>query len=252
MPSPVKLLGEIQSIDLEIAAIRKKEEEFRAQIESVGKEREASEEKIELIKGEIEALGAEDRDLEEKLRLNEEKLVRDGEKLPAIKRDRELKALTKEISNIEKIMKLHEMERLSLQGKITAKGAEVESVEAERDEIVRRLEVLSGELDNNLKQWEEETEQSQSKRNAVAKELMPSLLKRYETIKSRRGGVGVVKARNETCQGCYMQLPPQTYLLLVKGALPGVDDGEIISCPNCHRILYCEDSSQPSNQSGAV
>ena len=50
-------------------------------------------------------------------------------------------------------------------------------------------------------------------REKVIKDLNPSILKRYETIKSRRGGRGLAKVFNETCQECFIHIPPQVYNL---------------------------------------
>jgi predicted nucleic acid-binding Zn-ribbon protein len=52
-------------------------------------------------------------------------------------------------------------------------------------------------------------------------------------LKEKRNGIAIVLVKNEGCQGCYVNIPPQMYNEVQK-------NNEIILCPNCHRILYWE------------
>ena len=70
-------------------------------------------------------------------------------------------------------------------------------------------------------------------RDALAAGVKPEVLKRYGTIRMRRG-LAVVSVRNGTCQGCNMNIPPQLYNTLQRGL-------SIETCPSCHRIIYWED-----------
>jgi uncharacterized protein len=72
-----------------------------------------------------------------------------------------------------------------------------------------------------------------SERDALAAGVKPDVLKRYGTIRMRRG-LAVVSVRNGTCQGCNMNIPPQLYNTLQRGL-------SLETCPSCHRIIYWED-----------
>jgi hypothetical protein len=72
-----------------------------------------------------------------------------------------------------------------------------------------------------------------AERDALAAGVKPEMLKRYSTIRMRRG-LAVVSVRNGTCQGCNMNIPPQLYNTLQRGQT-------IETCPSCHRIIYWED-----------
>jgi predicted nucleic acid-binding Zn-ribbon protein len=72
-----------------------------------------------------------------------------------------------------------------------------------------------------------------TERDALAASVKPEMLKRYGTIRMRRG-LAVVSVRNGTCQGCNMNIPPQLYNTLQRGQT-------IETCPSCHRIIYWED-----------
>ena len=72
-----------------------------------------------------------------------------------------------------------------------------------------------------------------AEREKVAAQVKPEVLKRYSSIRMRRG-LAVVSVRNGTCQGCNMNIPPQLYNVLQRGQT-------IETCPSCHRIIYWEE-----------
>ena len=55
-----------------------------------------------------------------------------------------------------------------------------------------------------------------AEREKVAAEVKPDVLKRYSSIRMRRG-LAVVSVRNGTCQGCNMNIPPQLYNVIQRG-----------------------------------
>ncbi|MBI3754791.1 MAG: hypothetical protein HY265_01330, partial [Deltaproteobacteria bacterium] len=84
----------------------------------------------------------------------------------------------------------------------------------------------------NKERWGKNLKEKTEEKAAIAKDISPSLLKRYETIKQKRQGIAIVSVEGDACQGCYMNIPPQIYIQLQKGP------SNLIFCPHCHRILY--------------
>ncbi len=232
MSDPVEVLDRLQILDLDIEAVRKEREESRGVAESAAEELKGIELEIDGLLDELEGLRVERRDVEENVRLHGEKIASDNEKISEVTKDKQLKALTKEISNARKAMRLHEMELASITEKIERGGEELKSREGALEEKSSELKRINAELEEKTKQWEESIGERKAQREGLAGSLSPALLKRYETIKQRSGGLGLVRAKDETCLGCYMHIPPQVYLLLMR------NPEEIITCPHCHRILY--------------
>ena len=81
-----------------------------------------------------------------------------------------------------------------------------------------------------------------AEREKVATEVKPEVLKRYSSIRMRRG-LAVVSVRNGTCQGCNMNIPPQLYNVSQRGQT-------IETCPSCHRIIYWEDLMKDDKKDG--
>ena len=65
-----------------------------------------------------------------------------------------------------------------------------------------------------------------------AKALSPSLIARYEDIKAKHGGIGMVEVslKDGTCAGCGTHLPERT--------IQGLKDDKVMACETCHRLLY--------------
>ena len=81
-------------------------------------------------------------------------------------------------------------------------------------------------------------------RDKVASDVKPDVLKRYSGIRIRRG-LAVVGVKNGTCRGCNMNIPPQLYIVLQRGAT-------IETCPSCHRIIYWEDLMKDPQDSAST
>jgi uncharacterized protein len=98
---------------------------------------------------------------------------------------------------------------------------------------------LSAELQERIKEFEEQTRTQQEQLEANRKErerLIATLPKNMSTLYNRisariRDGIAVAEARNGSCTACFMSLRPQVMAEIRRG-----DD--VIICDNCNRILY--------------
>ncbi|MBS1704425.1 MAG: hypothetical protein JST40_01015 [Armatimonadetes bacterium] len=62
------------------------------------------------------------------------------------------------------------------------------------------------------------------------KAVAPALLKQYDAIRARQGGIGMAEIKHDgSCGRCGTTLPTKV--------VQAVDDGKIVSCEACHRIL---------------
>ena len=70
------------------------------------------------------------------------------------------------------------------------------------------------------------------KRDALAAEMSPDLLNRYEQMRKRRGGVAVAPVHNGECGACHVQAPT--------GVLSALQSNrnELVVCTSCGRYLF--------------
>lgn len=232
MASTIEVLQGVQKVDLEIGRVEKEGAKYRNGISEVSQEAQAIEAELEAAAADFEESDRILKEINEEIRVNEERITKDEAKQSEVTSDKALKALTKEIANARRAIKSGKDRLERIEPVVVEKESVVEEKTAALE--VKRVEVetMTAEMEAKGGEWEEIIAAKTLEREAVIKDLNPSILKRYETIKNRRGGTGLVKVLNETCQGCFIHIPPQVYNILIKGT------EELIACPNCHRILY--------------
>lgn len=121
----------------------------------------------------------------------------------------------------------------------------LEGLNAEVKECKAVIERIEGDATEAAKAHEEvvaQTEAEIAEQTACEKDILGQMpqevVARYQLIRSRRGGVAVVEAKDEACTACYMRIPPQTYIEIMRGSA-------VLQCPNCHRILIPPREQQP-------
>ena len=239
----IRVLSEVQKIDLELDVIEREKERCCSEIEESKSEGDDIKEKVTLLTEALDTLEVEGKDLEEGLRVNKETITKDNERLGEIKNDKQFKAITKEISNAEKSVKLLEMESSALSERVAEKREEIAGLEAKSSEKTDAAGTLVKKLEENNAEWAKEIEGKSKEREALIVDIPSNILKKYDTIRARRAGIGIVTVERETCQGCFIQIPPQVYIQLRR------DSDGIINCPHCYRFLYFDGESEVGAES---
>jgi predicted nucleic acid-binding Zn-ribbon protein len=154
-------------------------------------------------------------------------------KLAQAKNSKEYMAAQKEIEQRREGLTSREGEITKLVGAVDAKkkllsdrANDVEALKLSIAKDADAAQVRMGEIEAQIATLRTE-------RDKLSAGVNPEVLKRYATIRMRRG-LAVVSVRNGTCQGCNMNIPPQLYNVLQRGQT-------IETCPSCRRIIYWED-----------
>jgi len=236
--STLRVLENIQRLDLEIRAIEDEEKRLLKTIEGLDTELKGARESIASIEADASALKSQIKEIDEKIRESLERASKDEKRLNSVKNDRELTALTREINGANKTKKQGEQEKSSLCARLEEKEALLNS----RQELLRgreeELKRLSGELDANRGPWKEAIESRLRSKDELKGSVPAEIFRKYELIRSRRSGIGLALVKDEICQGCFTHIPPQVYIMLKRGT------EELQSCPHCHRLLHVEDKGQ--------
>lgn len=240
MQNSIKFLSQIQRIDLEINALKEEEKRSLIEIGSLGADILKGEEEAAAITVEMEAIKTSEREVDVRIAHSVEKVSRDEKRINDIKNDRELSALTKEIAAANKVKKLCEGEKEAFTSRYTEKNEKLSAVKAAIQDKTARLAAVTADMEDKKSEWGNILARKTEERDGLKVNIRPDVLKRYEAVKEKRGGIGMALIRDETCQGCYINIPPQVYILLRRG----VD--ELQSCPHCHRILYVEHPDEVS------
>jgi len=234
LPRPIDTLEGMQRIDLVIKGIEDEERDYQEKIAALKAELESMEVSIEGI--EKEAEGLKDALGEAELRVSQanDRISKNEGKIRSVSGNRELKALNKEINTAGKVIRQAEKDASELRGRLTEQGLLREAREIEMERVRAEMEALEKELSEKREAWQAQADGRKAERQALAAQLPDSMYRIYENIRLKRGGRALVPLKGEACQGCYMHVPPQTFVRLKRG------DEDIIRCPHCDRILYVE------------
>ena len=237
MKEQLDLLWELQRIDLELKSIKESQEGFPREVRRLEEKQRVETEKIQKEKEKIEGLEKERRRKEGQLSLEQEKIKKTEGKMFEVKTNKEYQALLTEIDSLKGANSREEEEILQLLDEIDELK---KSLSKREKEIATTLTKIEGEkrvLQERMARDQEILKKQMARREVVTRRLEATHYRLYNTLTERRKGVGVVSAKQETCQGCYVNVPPQLFIEVQK-------NNDIIRCPNCNRILYWEGNGE--------
>ena len=87
------------------------------------------------------------------------------------------------------------------------------------------------ELQGQLTEIDSLRESVSDRRAALAAEMDPAALRRYETLRFAKGGRAIARVERGLCQVCRMSLPTQQQQRVRSGR-------QIVHCSTCGRMLF--------------
>jgi uncharacterized protein len=227
----VKILAQLQEIDLKIDASQLEVGALQAEAELLAARAEEMQQGIAVQQAELEAVAGEKQALEENLAVETEAISRSESRLREIKTQKEYQAVSKEVATAKKVKDELEEQVLQKIAGIEELKASVDLKESELRAFEETAAAQKDELQAKIAQLETVIAADNAVRETTAGGITPSMMKRYATLRERRQGVAIVEARSGSCLGCNMNLPPQLFNSLFKA-------DSLITCPHCQRILF--------------
>jgi predicted nucleic acid-binding Zn-ribbon protein len=238
MDEQLSLLIQLQEVDGKIRSLteqKKRLPEFLADLE---RKRQAGHAHLESVKEALQTAQKNKRDRDQDLEAGIQKVEKLRARSSEIKNNKEYQALLKEIETGEKENKAIEDDILALMEKIDAAAAGITSAEQRSREEEGALQAEQKQLEADFAKIEEELKGIERARQEVVKSIKPDILGQYEKLFSTKSGVAITEARGESCSGCFMSIPPQIFVNVKKNE-------SILTCPNCHRMLYYKEAIVP-------
>jgi len=234
MSEQLKALYDLQCIDLQIAKLQKAKaalgdgSALKQQVEEARRDAEAAEKSLHEATTEL-------RDNELNLKTVESKTKTYQDKLYAGKVSN-----PKELTSIEKEIEMLERQKGKLEEGIIALMDTIEARKSANSAAQGKLKSLEEELSAQLADIKVKTvaintqgrEVVHQREKALAA-VDPAMLKKYDSLKVRQGGVVVSKVVDGDCSACHTQV--------ISGNLKRLtSDAAIQCCENCSRMLYLE------------
>ena len=229
----LELLRELQRIDLDLKHIKEERERYPKEIKKLDEKKNIEKEKMQKEKERIELLEKERRQKEGHLNLEQLKIKRAEGRMFEVKTNREYQALLNEVDAIKEVSSREEEEILKILDEIDELKKSLSKREKEVAVVMEKVEAEKKIIQEKMVQDDEIWKKRMERREVLTKQLESKLYKLYNTLKEKRQGVGVVSVKHETCQGCFVNVPPQMFIEVQK-------NNALIRCPHCNRILYWE------------
>ncbi len=171
---------------------------------------------------------------EEELRKEQEAVRKWEARLKEIKKHREYQALHLEIQEAKRANEKLQEEIIELIGEIDGLNLQLSQLEKEIKEVEEKIARMKNAAQGELSKIMANYTALKKEREEFAKTVDRIVFGKYQLIRTRKGGLCIVEAKDGVCLGCYISLPPQLYnqVLMLK---------EIVMCPGCQRILYYKD-----------
>ncbi len=168
---------------------------------------------------------------ESDVQANLDRISKSNEKLASVKTNKEYQAQLKEVEAIKKTNSKLEDEMLEILDGIEENekmiSQQKEEYSQEKEQIDHEKDELKGEYDKE----KEKLDLLNSDCHKLSEQVDPELLERYNKIREQSTDTAIAGIKDEVCQGCHMNIPPQRY-----NELRGCETVEF--CPHCQRIIY--------------
>ena len=227
----IDLLVKLQEIELESNHIS-------AQLDGLPLKLERIDEELRLFQGTITEEENRLADLKKKYRTHESdaemnlsRIKKSKEKLGSVKTNKEYQSSLKEIEDLEGINSKIEDDMIECLETIDGIESIIDAKKTELSQLSDRLKTEKDLLEQQSDQAKANLVRLDADRLSLAETITPELLKKYNTIKELVGKVAISAVKNAVCQGCNVNIPPQSYNELLRF-------DTLMFCPHCQRIIY--------------
>ncbi len=227
---------QLQQIDSKIRAIQRTIEDVPGKITEVESPLQDSQNVLNRIKQQYEAFEKKKREKERALEDINDKINKLKMRTGEIKTNKEYQALLKEIKAVEDARSSIEDDILSAMEDADTLGKQIKTEEQNYRANKEKVEALKKDIENEKSETEKELLKVQGIREKVIEAVDSEVYDQYFMLLEICGGLAVIEVKDEICQGCNMNIPPQLFVELKKNE-------EIYNCPHCRRILFYKNST---------
>jgi hypothetical protein len=229
----LKQMIDLSEIDNEIARFDPEIEQAKSEYKKIEGDRAYIIDDIEKTKNDVKTLESKIDILEENLKRMSEEHKEYEAKLKEVKKEKELNALTMEYDIRKEQIQYdnNEIERLnSVKASLIEKGKDREN---ELFQFEDRLSEVEKSVGAKLSAIQENRKKVYIERDELISTMDKKIYSFYGKIRRWAKETTAVPVKNGACYGCFMKLSDQTNLEIMKSE-------DIITCPNCGRLLYLE------------
>lgn len=171
------------------------------------------------------------KDLELEVDAQKQKIAKYSIQQFETKKNDEFKAIGHEIETCKATITKIEDKELELMEQAEAAQKDIVAATQSANEAKKHVEGQIAELNGREENLKKELAELMANREELASAVGEDTRSRYERLLKNKGGNVVVGIQHGVCGGCHMKFPQQIVLSCRR-------EEEIVTCPNCGRILY--------------
>ncbi len=230
MKDQLKLLLEVQRHDARIQELAGMQKVWPQKLEALNGDLKKVEAMLAKERGQLEETESWRRKQEAEQKDEEAALLKAKQKSGMVKNTKEMMANERELQATRKMAQDREEEVKKLVGAVDTAKKSITQHEADFETLKKHVSDETAAAQAKVVEVAGQIAEERKLRDVAAKRVEPSAMKKYSTIKMRRG-LALVPVKNGTCGGCNMNIPPQLYNTIQRG-------NSIEMCGNCNRIIY--------------
>ena len=235
MKEQLELLIRLQEIDTQLELSKEKKSQHPLQLQNAQAPLEIARKDLDRARTQLKAVSASKKDKERDLQIKEESIVKLKSRQTEIKTNKEYHALLQELKVADISKGQLEEDLLILMEKLDEQNSKLTTLEQNVTEAEARFKATEKALEDEASRFDRIASELDKERLILIQSIEKKLLNNYEKLKMTKNALAVVPVVYGSCAGCHMNLPPQLVAEVKMVA-------EILSCSNCHRILYWEAS----------
>jgi predicted nucleic acid-binding Zn-ribbon protein len=236
LSTPIDLLAALQEVDQRLRQKESTLQELRQQISASASAVETKQQEAEAQRLRLNELESRQRATELQLKEEEGKIKEKRVRQNRIRNERELMAVRHEVELMKEANEKIEEDGIRLLEQIEQEKTRLVQTQTEIEALKGKMTAEAGRVETQIASLESEVQQERNERERFARDIDADLCARYERIFAKRGGIVVVEIRSDTCQGCYMRIPPHMSNQIRSSVQ--VNAHTIFHCPHCGRILH--------------
>jgi hypothetical protein len=226
----LKLLIEVQKHDARIQELEGMMRVWPQKLESLREDLAKVEAMLARERSELEETESWRRNKETAMKDEEAQLVKAKQRSAQVKNIKEMMANERELQVTRKLAQEREEEVVKLGEAVESAKKAIAQHEADLEALRQHVAAEEAKAQVEIDKFKGEIAEVAKHRDEAATKVRPDVMKKYTTIRGRRG-IALVPVKHGTCQGCNMNIPPQLFNLLQRG-----DSIEL--CASCHRIIF--------------
>lgn len=227
----IAILIKLQEIETGANKIRKFLDGVESEITVRKKERREAENELAGYEADLENVRSQYREFDGEVKGRDVRIKKSEDYLKNAKTNTEYQVLQREIDDNKKRNSEAESQMLEFLDRIEVREKDVAQSRAKVAAIVLETEKEIAAIESSTINERKELEAILEKRDAVAATLRPRLRDTFTRILKQSNGLAIVPMTNATCNGCFMNVPPQKFIEIQRGET-------LNFCPQCHRMLY--------------